>query len=132
MTSRVTPTRSRLLFRVRRRRRALLLLLLFLLLLLLPLLLVLLVLFDLGSCAWSTQPYGNQLDEVPTWAWARIAAMAPHGPVANMLASHSVALKVRWPESYIWLGLSGRGGRDADADRRRVEFLALRLKRFPA
>eukprot|EP00903_Cladosiphon_okamuranus_P006063 g5978.t1 len=40
------------------------------------------------------KPFGNQLDKFPDWVKPRLAAMAPRGPVSNMLASHSVAMKI--------------------------------------
>ncbi|CAM9674337.1 unnamed protein product [Ascophyllum nodosum] len=40
------------------------------------------------------QRLGKNLHGFPDWAKARPAAMAPAGPVAKMLASHSVAMKI--------------------------------------
>ncbi|KAG5187709.1 calcineurin-like phosphoesterase family protein [Tribonema minus] len=34
------------------------------------------------------------LEKVPKWAWPRLAAMRASGPVAHMMAGHSVAMKI--------------------------------------
>ena len=53
------------------------------------------------------QAFGDQLDKFPDWVKSRLAAMAPTGPVARMLASHSVVMKVG---EWVWEG--SRKGED--------------------
>ncbi|CAN0289582.1 unnamed protein product, partial [Discosporangium mesarthrocarpum] len=46
-----------------------------------------------GSIEDLLETHSKELARFPEWAKPRLMAMAPSGPVANMLASHSIAMK---------------------------------------